>query len=677
MRFILEKKGKRFEYAIPEGNMIVGRDRKSDISIQDSNISRHHMSVMRRFEDVTIRDLGSRNGTFVNNQKVTESKLKPGDIVRMGNLSLFFDDGSPGLEVPDGLGAANDEAERTGGATPATPEDGVPAPAAARAPAQQKAAEALQLPSAQAPAAPKAQPDPFREPPSGGDESFFSKVADFYAAHRVPVLVGLGAAAVLAIAASIVINMSRGKKSEVGRQMPIPVYDEFLDRGVAFFEKWIDRRNPEDLKAAKQHFAKIVKYHPERMTANIVSDVLETWEKSDPEYDRFDWERAKRLLNELVNHPNCTPFSKNFGQSKIQWWRNEQVTRTMIAAGDKAESDGDLEKALAEFKKLESYPKSRAYVLRKDKIPEITRRLYDKYYAMAEARLSSDDWEGAITQFETAKRFAEEKEKNAIEKRIYECRGNITEAKVFDEILDLETRGEIDAALAKVAQVPAESKNARRAEKIKARLDQKVLLRNGRDLFESGQAEAAIKTLSDQAVFSDAEAANIRDKAQKIISALERGDGILKETMEKIRAMEEPQKLSGFDSAREAWSEVKNIVGESSNVYWKRAETRMSDLTNEKIGKLYFEKAQALISAESLKKARDFIDLARQYDLSLGTKEIRMWREEAGKRYNQAINLGETDQASAKKLLQWIIDVLRTGDSEYLEKARNELSKMK
>ncbi|MHC4601670.1 MAG: FHA domain-containing protein, partial [Planctomycetota bacterium] len=145
MRFIYEKEGKRFEYHIPEGNMIVGRDRKVDIAIFDHNISRHHITVVRRDVQVMIRDLGSRNGTFVNNTRVTESELKPGDILRLGNLSLFFDDGSPGLEIPSDLEGhmAQRLTEKVDDTNP-TPVDGtlappplpppVPPPAAAPAP---------------------------------------------------------------------------------------------------------------------------------------------------------------------------------------------------------------------------------------------------------------------------------------------------------------------------------------------------------------------------------------------------------------------------------------------------------------------------------------------------------------------------------------------------------------
>jgi len=304
MRFILEKEGKRFEYAVLEGNIIVGRDRKADISIPDNDVSRHHMTVMRRQDEVTIRDLGSRNGTFVNNKRITDSKLRPGDIVRMGNLSLFFDDGSPGLEMPKNLGAVNDEAAKMSQAGTPTPPEGMRAPRPEPAPA----------PTTKS-------PDP--EGPAGKptEEGLMDHARTFYFEHKTPVLAGLGVLAgllvVLAVVKSFVLTDEKPKK----RVMPVSVYDKLLDDGVAYFDQWIQsRQNKSALSKAKLHFKKIIGYRPERQTANILIDIVKIWQTSDVSYDDFDWETAKRFLNELINNPNVTPRAKSFWAARSADW---------------------------------------------------------------------------------------------------------------------------------------------------------------------------------------------------------------------------------------------------------------------------------------------------------------------------------------------------------------------
>ena len=78
-------KGKE-HHALP--GSIVGRD-NCDILLPDPEISRRHAAVRQVDEDVAIEDLESKNGTFVNGERVTGIKrLKHGDGVRFGNTVL-------------------------------------------------------------------------------------------------------------------------------------------------------------------------------------------------------------------------------------------------------------------------------------------------------------------------------------------------------------------------------------------------------------------------------------------------------------------------------------------------------------------------------------------------------------------------------------------------------------
>jgi pSer/pThr/pTyr-binding forkhead associated (FHA) protein len=66
-----------------------------DVALADPKLSRHHATVTRIGVIVEIRDQGSRNGTFVNGTRVDASKLRPGDIVRIGDTLLELSD-TPG-----------------------------------------------------------------------------------------------------------------------------------------------------------------------------------------------------------------------------------------------------------------------------------------------------------------------------------------------------------------------------------------------------------------------------------------------------------------------------------------------------------------------------------------------------------------------------------------------------
>ncbi len=71
-------------------SVIIGRSPDSDIQLDDSSASLTHALIDKEDSDFFIRDLGSTNGTFLNRNKITESELKPGDVIMIGRHFLFF-----------------------------------------------------------------------------------------------------------------------------------------------------------------------------------------------------------------------------------------------------------------------------------------------------------------------------------------------------------------------------------------------------------------------------------------------------------------------------------------------------------------------------------------------------------------------------------------------------------
>src|SRR6185312_14855912 len=63
---------------------VVGRAPTSDIPVIDPTISRRHAEVECRDGSVTVRDLGSSNGTFVNGARVETATVAAGDTVTFG-----------------------------------------------------------------------------------------------------------------------------------------------------------------------------------------------------------------------------------------------------------------------------------------------------------------------------------------------------------------------------------------------------------------------------------------------------------------------------------------------------------------------------------------------------------------------------------------------------------------
>ena len=85
--------GKVFD--ITSEALVLGRDVPDggkNIQVLDQGVSRRHAEIFRIGEMFFIRDLESRNGTFVNDEPVSEAVLRIGDQIRIGNTVLIFED---------------------------------------------------------------------------------------------------------------------------------------------------------------------------------------------------------------------------------------------------------------------------------------------------------------------------------------------------------------------------------------------------------------------------------------------------------------------------------------------------------------------------------------------------------------------------------------------------------
>lgn len=68
----------------------IGRGVDMDITLNNASISRHHAELRRLMDGALLRDAGSRNGVFVNGERVQEQLLSDGDTVALGELRFVF-----------------------------------------------------------------------------------------------------------------------------------------------------------------------------------------------------------------------------------------------------------------------------------------------------------------------------------------------------------------------------------------------------------------------------------------------------------------------------------------------------------------------------------------------------------------------------------------------------------
>lgn len=79
--------GKRL--TLPEGEAVIGRDESCQIRLATSEVSRQHCRLVCDGDHVVVHDLGSRNGTLINDIAIHgQAELQPGDVLKVGPASF-------------------------------------------------------------------------------------------------------------------------------------------------------------------------------------------------------------------------------------------------------------------------------------------------------------------------------------------------------------------------------------------------------------------------------------------------------------------------------------------------------------------------------------------------------------------------------------------------------------
>jgi hypothetical protein len=80
----------------------LGRNPTNDFRVSDPSVSAFHTELVLENDVIRVRDLGSTNGTFIDNVRVEEGVLKPDQVLRLGNVRFALDEVpvTPVCQVP-------------------------------------------------------------------------------------------------------------------------------------------------------------------------------------------------------------------------------------------------------------------------------------------------------------------------------------------------------------------------------------------------------------------------------------------------------------------------------------------------------------------------------------------------------------------------------------------------
>lgn len=82
-------------YELKVDKTTIGRVEDNTFQIAEASVSSHHCEVLLQGSEVMVKDLNSTNGTYINGAKVTESAIKPGQILRLGQVEMRLETDAP------------------------------------------------------------------------------------------------------------------------------------------------------------------------------------------------------------------------------------------------------------------------------------------------------------------------------------------------------------------------------------------------------------------------------------------------------------------------------------------------------------------------------------------------------------------------------------------------------
>lgn len=92
----LKQDGTISSFSLPSTVTLIGRRQECDFCIPLSIVSRRHCEINMDRGKITVRDMQSKNGTYLNDQLIEEAEAKAGDVLKIGPVEFVFQiDGVP------------------------------------------------------------------------------------------------------------------------------------------------------------------------------------------------------------------------------------------------------------------------------------------------------------------------------------------------------------------------------------------------------------------------------------------------------------------------------------------------------------------------------------------------------------------------------------------------------
>ena len=683
MRLITRFKGEQREYRLHEGITVIGRDPMCDIAFPDGTLSRRHVECRVEGGHIIVRDLDTKNGTFLGSQRIEEARLPPGVPLRAGNLWLRFEteEHEEPLVAPAAQGETEPPADLESRVPAAEnyeqdeePTPGVEEPAPAPAPAAEDARVVVRdnrwfLRDAEsgleveivpvqkggaAPAAPETAAPPEAQlparivrrdeaPPGPTAVVRVAKQGWFRALmgdprRRIRILLPAVAAVIVLIVAAAILN--RPPK-------PIPMlsraqYRALIDRAVEQF--------PSDPAAAIAQLQDLQQRQTEGdpKLAKILQDAFQADAAGVKNLEK-GYETAEARWEEVRQSAESTDAAVSLARERFDWFQSQVIDLLYLSAARSAIKQGDYLKALNNSARLD---KEGRYGKEAE---SLTQQATDALMKTVTDDATQMHWTDAAQHLgEVIKARPDLAE--SLKPKIAEYEQNEAERQAVEEAQGLVQQHQFSQAGAKLDKVSATGPYAQQAVALRAQIRQNEVITNAQKAYDGGSGEDAVEMLTKAGLANSQTVARMR----AVMAA-------------KAKAADALQ-AGRFGEAKAACEEILRVESAQSNAYAQDAKRILDDMpaTVKAGAHKLVDQADLAFQDHKYQTARN--DYEEALKLDPGSKEAKDGLARMSKSalfdFNIAIALPRDTLEQVNDVLQKLQSVrdrIRTDDPLYLQ----------
>jgi hypothetical protein len=651
---------------------------------------------------VTIRDLGSSNGTTVNGNPVTSCVLNSGDEVRLGGYRLFLDSGPAGANAapsepdPRGVGATvmmdaspaydnppldpatasfdidphgtgpsepvetgnpgafaptDSNLDFGGGDDDATPADGafVPQVAGSAAPSLQPQVISrdgrMYLRDPRTSREMEIVPRPGGGSPAVAGADLSGYYAEQEASDRKKNLwliggaIGVGLLMIITLA-SLQSGPTEDNQGQKQKAFPRAKYNELCEQSV-------EAMVAGDFDAAKKLLRPATREYPDYQVSKILADIGKQWEQSGKSVEEFDWLSVEPLLRALESSRWATAKVKSFAEGRIDWVYDVENQQAIVARAIKLKADGKPEEALREMQK----------VPRKSIVWEKSKHLHDEFRGAcfqakiqaARQALRSQNWTSAIAHANKADAYATDVQKAEITRIVREASARNQEQVALRNANALAHTGRLSSAEEALRGVDDAGPYAKkkqnllrwiRSERTTQERDRR--LSRARQAYQNGNGAQAVELITRHDL---TELYGLRERVAQLKDLFKEVDQALS------------GKQKDWELAKSKLLEIQQVETDHTNAYNKRAVTRLREIMDRRrdVASDYKQRGDKALLAGKLREARDLYLRAMGWDnlAQIGKDGLDQLRHIAKLKYSKARDLryeGRTKWPEALRL---------------------------